>query len=76
MAIIIKSAAEVAAMQRAGMVVASILKMLSKEIKAGITTRQLDEIAIRELERHGAVPSFKGYRGFPSSLGLGLPPQP
>jgi len=55
-------------MQRAGMVVASILKMLSKEIKAGITTRQLDEIAIRELERHGAVPSFKGYRGFPAAL--------
>lgn len=67
MAIIIKSAAEVAAMQRAGMVVASILKMLSKEIKAGITTRQLDEIAMRELERHGAVSSFKGYRGFPAA---------
>ena len=67
-AIIIKSAAEIAAMRQAGAVVASILRILSSEIKAGMTTRQLDEIAMREIERHGARPSFKGYRGFPAAL--------
>lgn len=68
MAIIIKTAAEIAAMRQAGAVVASILKILSHEIKMGMATRQLDDIAMRELERYGATPSFKGYRGFPAAL--------
>ena len=68
MGIIIKSANEIAAMRRAGGVVASILKMLAGELKPGITTRQLDDIAVRELEENGATSSFKGYRGFPSTL--------
>jgi len=50
-AIIIKSAAEIAAMRRAGSVVASILKALSKEIKAGVTIRHLNDIAVSELTR-------------------------
>jgi methionyl aminopeptidase len=68
MPIIIKSPAEIAAMRRAGSVVASILKTLSKEIRAGMTTSQLDDIAVREIARYGATPSFKGYRGFPATL--------
>jgi len=68
MAIIIKSPDEIAAMRRAGAVVASILKILSKEIRAGMTTGQLDDIAVRELTRYGATPSFKGYGGFPAAL--------
>ena len=68
MAIIIKSPGEIAAMRRAGMVVASVLKILSSEIRAGMTTRQLDDIAVRELARYGAASSFKGYRGFPATL--------
>jgi methionyl aminopeptidase len=68
MAIIVKSAAEIATMRRAGMVVASTLKTLSKELKAGMTTRQLDDIAVRELAKYGATSSFKGYGGFPASL--------
>jgi len=68
MAIIIKSPDEIAAMRRAGSIVASILKTLSKEIIAGVTTRHLDDIAVSELARYGAASSFKGYRGFPATL--------
>jgi len=68
MAIIVKSPSEIAAMRRAGMVVASILKILSKEIRAGMTTGQLDDIVVRGLTRYGAIPSFKGYRGFPAAV--------
>ena len=68
MAIFIKSPDEIAAMRQAGGVVASVLKTLSKEIKAGMTTRQLDDIAVRELVRYGATSSFKGYRDFPATL--------
>jgi len=68
MAIIIKSPGEIDAMRRAGVVVASILEILSKETKAGMTTRQLDDIAVKELAKCGATASFKGYGGFPASL--------
>ena len=68
MSIIIKSEDEIAAMRRAGVVVASILKTLSKEIQAGMTTCQLDDIAVRELARYQAISSFTGYGGFPASL--------
>ena len=55
MAIIVKSPSEIAAMRRAGMVVASILKILSKEIRSGMTTGQLDDIAVSELTRYRAI---------------------
>jgi methionyl aminopeptidase len=66
--IIVKSEGEIAAMRRAGIVVASTLKTLSKEIKAGMTTHELDDIAVEELARYGATSSFKGYGGFPATL--------
>ena len=68
MAIIVKSADEIAAMRRAGGVVASVLKTLANEIRAGMTTQQLDDITVRELAKYGASSSFKGYRGFPANL--------
>ena len=68
MSIIIKSPSEIKAMRRAGEVVVSILKTLAAEITPGITTRQLDDITVRELVKHEAISSFKGYRGFPASV--------
>jgi len=42
--------------------------MLREYIKPGVTTAELDEIAYRFILKHGAKPSFKGYRGFPASI--------
>jgi len=55
-------------MRQAGRIVATILEILSKQIKPGMETRELDVIAAREVKRQGARASFKGYRGFPASL--------
>ncbi len=55
-------------MQEAGRVVAAVLAALTKAIAPGITTAELDAIAMEEFKRHGAIPSFKGYRGFPASI--------
>jgi len=68
MSIIIKSEREIAAMRQAGRIVAIILGILSKQVRPGMKTKKLDIIAGRELERLGAKPSFKGYRGFPANL--------
>ena len=68
MSIIIKTTEELDAMRQAGRIVATILEILSKQIKPGMETRELDVIAAREVKRRGARASFKGYRGFPASL--------
>jgi methionyl aminopeptidase len=41
---------------------------VAKNIKIGVTTKKLDAIAEEFIRDHGAVPSFKGYNGFPASL--------
>jgi len=68
MTIIIKSEEEIAAMRRAGKVTAMILKTIVGNIRPGMETQELDTIATTELEKHGAISSFKGYHGFPASL--------
>jgi methionyl aminopeptidase len=68
MSIIIKSEREIAAMRKAGRVVATVLKILKTKVRPGMKTRELDVIAAEEMTRLGAKPSFKGYRGFPASL--------
>jgi methionyl aminopeptidase len=65
---IIKSSGEIALMRKAGRVVGDVLQKVKQEVKPGIKTRQLDLVAVRELEKLGAKASFKGYRGFPASL--------
>lgn len=47
---------------------ASVLDELVRRLRPGISTGELDAVAVRELERYGATSSFKGYRGFPASL--------
>ena len=41
---------------------------IAKNIKEGVKTSYLDKIAEEFIRDHGAVPSFKGYNGFPASL--------
>ena len=55
-------------MRQAGKIVAEVLKIVSEQVKPGMKTRELDNIAEKELKRLGARSSFKGYRGFPANL--------
>ncbi len=66
--IIKKSRAEIERMARAGAVVARAHEALMEALRPGMTTLDLDAIAERVITREGAVPSFKGYRGFPATL--------
>ncbi len=63
-----KSPAELDVMRQAGRVVARTLEVLLEAVRPGITTGELDEIAEETIRSQGAVPSFKGYRGFPASI--------
>ncbi|MDP3879647.1 MAG: type I methionyl aminopeptidase [Dehalococcoidales bacterium] len=68
MSITIKSEPEITAMRQAGRIVATVLKVLKSQLRAGMKTEELDIIAAREAENLGATPSFKGYRGYPATL--------
>ena len=64
----IKSHGELEAMRTAGIVVARALRLITEAVKPGVTTAELDEIAETTIRDAGAVPSFKGYHGFPASI--------
>ena len=68
MSIIIKSEREIALMRQAGKIVGTVLDILSRRVKPGMKTKELDAIAAEAVEKLGGTPSFKGYRGFPSNL--------
>ncbi|MDE2781083.1 MAG: type I methionyl aminopeptidase [Chloroflexota bacterium] len=66
--ITIKSPQELDAMRVAGSIVGATLSLMKRTVEPGITTRELDDIAYKEITRHGAKPAFKGYHGFPGSI--------
>jgi methionyl aminopeptidase len=66
--IIKKSPEEIDKMARAGAILVASLDMLQARIRAGVSTAELDEAAERFIRSRGAVPTFKGYRGFPGSI--------
>ena len=55
-------------MRRAGRVVGQVLTLLKQAVSPGMKTRDLEVIASEEIQRLGALPTFKGYRGFPASI--------
>jgi methionyl aminopeptidase len=64
----IKTPGQIAAMRKAGLVVSHTLDVLTDAVEPGITTADLDAIAEREIRGAGAVPSFKGYHGYPATI--------
>ncbi|MCY6354699.1 type I methionyl aminopeptidase [Clostridium sp. ZS2-4] len=66
--ITLKNDREIEYMRQAGKVVGETLAILQECIKPGITTGELDRIAEEYIRSRNAVPSFKGYCGFPASI--------
>lgn len=66
--ITIKSPQEIALMREAGRIVARVHAELAEAIRPGVTTAELDALAESIIRKHGAIPSFKGYHGFPASI--------
>lgn len=66
--VIFKSQNEIDRIRKASQIVARTLNFLASHVQPGITTRELDQIAESEIRKAGAIPAFKGYRGFPATL--------
>ncbi|GED99457.1 type I methionyl aminopeptidase [Gordonia crocea] len=63
-----RSAGELDAMAAAGAVVGEALVAVRAAAAPGVSTLELDEVAESVIRAAGAVPSFKGYHGFPGSI--------
>jgi methionyl aminopeptidase len=66
--IILKSPQEIERMRLPCRIVAEILELIKGEVRPGVTTLALNEIAEREASKHKSRPAFKGYKGYPYSL--------
>ncbi|MFC4001536.1 type I methionyl aminopeptidase [Prauserella oleivorans] len=64
----VKTRGELDAMRQAGLVVARTLALVTEAAKPGVSTAELDALAEQTIRDAGAVPSFKGYHGFPASI--------
>ena len=70
--IYLKSNAEIATMRENGKILIEVFKKLKGMIKAGITTKDIDTEVESVIYSHSAVPTFKGYRGFPAATCVAL----
>ncbi|HEX5890572.1 MAG TPA: type I methionyl aminopeptidase [Pyrinomonadaceae bacterium] len=66
--IIGKSKRELEKMRAAGQLVGQVLAHLRTLVKPGVTTMDVDRAAEKMIRDAGALPTFKGYNGFPYSI--------
>ncbi len=66
--IVRKSQAELETMREGGRITAACLRMLAGNVRAGVTTKELDSLAEEFILSRGGTPEFKGYQGFPASI--------
>src|SRR6267378_1038300 len=66
--IIGKSKKELEKMRAAGQLVGLVLQDLREMVEPGITTIEIDRRAEKMIRDAGALPTFKGYHGFPYSI--------
>ena len=63
-----KSRDEIKRMKHAGHIVALVHKAMKENIRPGLSTKDLDDIAMDVIKTNKAVPTFLGYHGFPASI--------
>lgn len=66
--IVVKSPEEIGVMRECGAVLAELLEGVKCEVKAGISTKALDDWVAEQMRRRGVRASFKGYHGYPASV--------
>jgi methionyl aminopeptidase len=70
--IVLKTKNEIEKLALSSRIVAEVLQELRRLVVPGITTQELNDTAEASARKHGALPAFKGYRGFPASLCISI----
>jgi methionyl aminopeptidase len=68
MPIILKSGAEIDLMARAARLAVRLHEVIASRVAPGASTRDLEELAVREMADSGAIPAFLGYHGYPGRI--------
>ena len=63
-----KSRDEIKRMRHAGHIVALVHKKMKEVVEPGISTKELDNIAMKVIKENKAIPTFLGYAGFPACI--------
>lgn len=66
--IAIRSAKELDLLREANRIVAHVLEMVAAMVRPGVSTAELDREAEELIRAMEATPSFKGYKGYPSTI--------
>ncbi len=66
--ITLKSADQIAKMREAGKILREVEDQVRDAVRPGITTMDLDVLAEQLIRKAGAIPSEKGYSGYPCSI--------
>lgn len=66
--ITVKTDEQIALMRDSGKLTKNVLDLIAREIRAGMTTKDLDKLAYEYITSCGAYPSFLGYSGYPASI--------
>lgn len=64
----LKSEKDLEMMRQAGKIIARIMQKLREFIRQGITTAEIDQLALELMRKENVIPAFKGYRGFPANI--------
>jgi methionyl aminopeptidase len=68
----LKSAREVGLMRMGGHILADVMERLRETVKPGLSTLEIDEDVEAFIRGRGALPAFKGYRGFPATVCISI----
>ncbi len=63
-----KTETEIQAMREAGKILAAVLEKIRREVKAGMTPKEVSALAAAETARLGGTPSFRGFEGYPDII--------
>ncbi len=64
----LRSEKELQMLRRSAGILTEVLKDLERQVKEGVSTLELDRFAEELIRAKGALPAFKGYKGFPATL--------
>ena len=70
--IVLKSEREIALMRRGGHILADVVSLIREIAKPGMSTLEVDEEVEAFIRKQGALPAFKGYRGFPATVCISI----
>jgi len=65
---LIKTAEQIEGIRRSSVVNTGVLDLVAREIKAGMSTAEIDKLVYDYTKEHGGIPAPLNYQGFPKSV--------